>query len=69
MLDKLPAELRHLTLMVIVAIGGFITAEVLPTIKDNPLVVGLAGVIITAVLAWATPLVRAYGVGSKKVQE
>jgi hypothetical protein len=65
MLDKMPAEARHLALMLIVAVSGYVLAEVIPVIDASPLTIGLAGVAATAVLAWATPLTRQYGIGSK----
>lgn len=65
MLDKLTPEMRHLALMLIVAVTGYVLAEVIPAVDASPLTIGLAGVLCTAVLAWATPLTRQYGIGSK----
>jgi hypothetical protein len=61
MLDHLSPEIRHLALMLLVAVCGYVAAEVLPVVDANPLLVGLAGAAITAVIAWATPLTRQYG--------
>ena len=64
MLDRLNPELRQLILILLVPVLGFLSAELVPAI-DNPLLAGLTGVVLTALLAYFTPLVRQYGVGSR----
>ena len=62
MLDKLSPEARHLSLMLIVAAAGY-GLTLIPTLDLHPALVGFGAVLITAVLAWATPLTRQYGAG------
>jgi hypothetical protein len=65
MLDRLPAQYRHLILMVLVPLLGYVAAQVVPALDIHPLLAGAIGVVLTEVLAWLTPLTRQYGVGSK----
>jgi hypothetical protein len=69
MLDKLPPELRHLVLMLLVPILGYVSAKVVPAWISDPVLAGLAGVVLTALIAYFTPLTRQYGVGSDKAAE
>ena len=63
MLDTMKASERHLILMVMVAVLTFgLTA--IPQLGLDPLLAGLGGVVITALLAYFTPLTKQYGVGS-----
>lgn len=64
MLDKLNPELRHLILMLLVPVLGYLSATVVPSL-DDPMWAGLAGVALTALIAYFTPLTRQYGVGSE----
>jgi hypothetical protein len=59
----LPAQVRHLLLVVVAA---FLTGllEVLPSLSLSPTVVPFVGAIITYALAWVTPFITSYGVGS-----
>jgi hypothetical protein len=69
MLDKLPPELRHLVLMLLVPVLGYVSAQVVPAWISDPVLAGLAGVVLTALIAYFTPLTRQYGVGSDKAAE
>ena len=69
MLDRLSPELRHLILMLMVPVLGYISAEVVPAWISDPVLAGLAGVVLTALIAYFTPLTRQYGVGSDKAGE
>ena len=62
MLDKLPPEYRHLTLIIIVVVLTW-CADLIPQVDIHPLVAPLAGALVTALLAYFTPLTRQYGVG------
>jgi hypothetical protein len=63
MLDRLSPEARHLSLMLITAAAGY-GLTFIPTLDLHPALVGLGAVLITAVLAWSTPLTKQYGTGS-----
>jgi hypothetical protein len=62
MLDKLPAEVRHFTLMLISALLAW-GIDSVPSFDLNPAVAGFIGVILTQILAFVTPLTRQYGIG------
>lgn len=62
MLDKLPAEVRHFILMLISALVAW-GIESIPSFDLSPAVAGLAGVVLTQIAAFLTPLTRQYGVG------
>ena len=63
MLDSMKPSERHLILMVMVAVLTFgLTA--IPQLDLDPLLAGLGGVVITALLAYFTPLTKQYGIGS-----
>lgn len=63
MLDRLSPELRHLILMLLVPVLGYLSAELVPAWISDPILAGLAGVVLTALIAYFTPLTRQYGVG------
>jgi hypothetical protein len=63
MLDRLSPEARHLALILITAAAGY-GLTFIPTLDVHPALVGLGAVLITAVLAWATPLTKQYGAGA-----
>lgn len=65
MLDKLPAPLRHFSLMLISALLGWASTN-LADLNLDPLVAGLLGVFVAQALAFVTPLTKQYGVGLKK---
>lgn len=65
MLDRLSPELRHLILMLLVPVLGYLSAELIPAWISDPILAGLAGVVLTALIAYFTPLTRQYGVGSQ----
>ena len=62
MLDKLPAEYRHLALILIVVVLTW-CADAIPQVEIHPLVAPLLGAVVTALLAYFTPLTRQYGRG------
>lgn len=63
MLDRLPPELRHLVLMLMVPLLGYLADKAVPAWIPDPVVAGLVGVVLTALIAYFTPLTRQYGVG------
>lgn len=64
MIDTWPAPLRHLFLVVFPIVLGWVGSDVVPVLKDrNPLIATLVGALVVALLGWATPLTRQYGVG------
>ena len=69
MLDRLSPELRHLILMLLVPVLGYISAQVVPAWISDPVLAGLAGVVLTALIAYFTPLTRQYGSGSSELPE
>jgi hypothetical protein len=64
-LDRLPAQLRHLILIVAPILLGWVASDVVPFVQaKNPVAAYLIGSLVTAALAWFTPATRQYGVGS-----
>lgn len=63
MLDRLPAPVRHFTLMLAAALVGW-GIESVNTLGLSPLQAGIAGVILAQIAAYITPLTKQYGVGS-----
>jgi hypothetical protein len=62
---KLPAPVRHVILLALSVVIGYVGTDVVPDLSDRSPVVGvLAGALVTAVLAIVTPLVSSYGVGA-----
>lgn len=68
MLDSLAPQWRHLILLVLVPVLGFLADKAVPAWIPDPVMAGLVGVVLTALLAYFTPLTRQYGVGRKKAQ-
>ena len=65
MLDKLHPETRHIVLILIVVALTWAAASI-PALNLDPLWAPLAGGVVTALLAYFTPLTRQYGVGSAR---
>jgi hypothetical protein len=63
MLDRLPPGARHLSLLMIAALISWSATEFFPAL-ENPMLASLGGALAVALLAYVTPLVRTYGVGS-----
>lgn len=68
MLDKIPAEWRHITLMLAAALLGWASDNVL-NLGLPPLVASLAGVLVATAIAWLTPITRQYGIGKPQAGE
>jgi len=66
MLDRLPPLVRHLSLLLIAAALTWAGTDLVPWLQSNPGWGALAGSLATVLLAWATPLVGTYGVGSRR---
>lgn len=64
MLDKLPAQWRHLALMLLVPVLAYVASDVVPQLGIHPMVAGLLGVVLAQLIAYFTPLTRQYGIGS-----
>lgn len=64
MLDKIPAEVRHILIMLIAALLGWASDNVL-NLGLSPLLASLAGVVVGTLLLYITPLTRQYGVGKE----
>lgn len=62
MLDKIPAEARHILIMLLAAILGWASDNIL-NLGLPPLVASLAGVVVGTLVLWVTPLTRQYGIG------
>lgn len=62
MLDKIPAEARHALIMLLAAVLGWTSDNVL-NLGLNPLFASLLGVIVGTLVLWVTPLTRQYGIG------
>lgn len=65
MLDRLPAAWRHFLIGLLAAILA-VVADQLPLLNLPPTVGALVGAVVGYVLLYITPLVRQYGVGSRK---
>jgi len=65
MLDKMPAQWRHLLLMLLVPVLAYVASDVVPQLGIHPLVAGLVGVVLAQLIAYFTPLTRQYGIGSR----
>jgi hypothetical protein len=68
MLDKIPAETRHILIMLLAAVLGWASDNVL-NLGLNPLVASLAGVVIGTLVLWVTPLTRQYGIGKSDADD
>jgi hypothetical protein len=62
MLDKIPAEARHILIMLLAAVLGWASDNIL-NLGLPPLVASLAGVVVGTLILWITPLTRQYGIG------
>lgn len=62
-MSNVPAPIRHLLLLVIAAVLTGL-AEVLPSLDIPTSVLPFVMAGITYALAWVTPLIQSYGVGS-----
>ena len=62
MLDKIPAEARHALIMLLAAVLGWASDNVL-NLGLNPLLASLLGVVVGTLVLWVTPLTRQYGIG------
>lgn len=58
-----PAQVRHLLLLVLAALLTGL-AEILPSLNLPATLLPFLGATITYALAWVTPLITSYGVGS-----
>lgn len=63
MLDKLPAPVRHAALVLLAALLTWL-GESVPALDLPPVAATVLGSVVALALAWLTPLVRQYGVGS-----
>jgi hypothetical protein len=68
MFDRIPAQWRHLILMLAAALLGWASDNVL-NLGLSPLVASLAGVLVATAIAWLTPITRQYGIGVSKEGE
>lgn len=64
MLDSLPPMVRHLLLMLAATLLAWAGTDLVPWLEARPGVGAVAAALVTAAVAYATPLVRQYGVGS-----
>lgn len=58
------APIRHIILLVLSVVLGWLSTDIVPWINDNPSLGVVVGGLVASVLAYITPLVNAYGVGS-----
>jgi hypothetical protein len=66
-LDRLPAQVRHLVFLVAPVLLGWAASDVVPFVQGkNPLAAYLLGTLVAAALAYFTPATRQYGVGSRQ---
>jgi hypothetical protein len=68
MLDKVPAEARHILIMLLAAVLGWASDNIL-NLGLPPLVASLAGVVVGTLILWVTPLTRQYGMGKSDADD
>lgn len=68
MLDKIPAEARHALIMLLAAVLGWASDNVL-NLGLNPLLASLLGVVVGTLVLWVTPLTRQYGIGKSDADD
>jgi Na+/citrate or Na+/malate symporter len=61
---NLPAPFRHLIVLVVSALFGWIATDAIPALNGQTGWGALLAAVLAAALAYFTPLVQAYGVGS-----
>ena len=67
---QLPPPLRHLVLLLASVLLSWGGTDVVPFLQNQSNVLGaLAASLVLAFLAWATPLVTSYGVGSTRASQ
>lgn len=64
MLDRLPAPVRHFSLMLASALLAW-ALESIDSFGLDPLTAGVLGVVLTQAAAYLTPLTKQYGVGAE----
>jgi hypothetical protein len=65
MIGRLPVQVRHLLLLLLSAAVTF-GLEQLPSLELTPMQASIGTLVLTALLAWVTPLVQGYGLGQVK---
>jgi hypothetical protein len=63
MLDRLPPLVRHLTLLLLATALTWAGTDLVPYLEGRGGLAALAAALITAAVAWVSPLTRQYGVG------
>lgn len=66
---KWPAPVRHLLAILLGVILAWLGTDILPVLEDMPGSGALAAGLLTAFLAYVTPLVSSYGVGAARARE
>ncbi len=64
MLDKFAPHVRHLLLLLLAGALTWAGTDLVPFLKEQEGIAQVAGVAVTMLIAWLTPLTRQYGVGS-----
>lgn len=67
MLDRLPAQVRHLIMLAFPIVMGWASSEALPALQDRFPAATVVWSLVSALLLAATPLTRQYGVGAEEV--
>lgn len=62
MLDRLPSESRHIIIMLMAALFGWV-GDNITGFGLSPIIASLLGVVVATGILWVTPLTRQYGVG------
>ena len=66
----LPAPLRHLVLAIAAVLLAWLGTDVVPFLQNESNILGaVSSAALLAFLAYATPLVTSYGVGSRRAKE
>lgn len=64
-MSTLPPIFRHLILVVLAAVLSWAGTDLVPALNGQTGYGAILGALVTALLAYFTPLVQAYGVGAK----
>jgi len=65
MLDRYAPLVRHLALLILMAVLTWAGTELVPSLQDQGGAAAIIAALLTAALAYFTPLTRQYGVGSE----
>lgn len=63
MIDKLPAWAQHLVIAVVPVLLAWLSSDIIPQLSGRVGWAGIAGVVLSVIVAVVTPITRSYGIG------